>query len=70
MTDNNILSAAVRSNQMTTSAIKPNHTITFMNTDDIEYTANVINRAGKATGKYKHCLNIKYQTPCELRDSR
>ena len=67
--DNNIIPAAVWSNQMTTSTIKPNHTITFTNTDNIQYTARIINRVRKATKKYKHHFNIKYQTPYKLHNT-
>ena len=37
-----------------------------MKDDNIEYVANVLNRGGKATGKYANYYNIQYKQPEHL----
>ena len=37
--------------------------IKFKDSNDIECTGRVISRPVKATGKYKSCYNIEYQSP-------
>ena len=34
--------------------------------DDTWYEAEVLSRAGKATGKYKNCLNICFKSPPDI----
>ena len=57
-----------KNNLKTTKNItsKPNHLIKFTDDKNVEYEATVINRAGKASGKYNSCYNIKYQNPTEF----
>ena len=45
--------------------VKANPIISF-NTDNINYQAKVLNRAGKASCKYKSCYNIEYLSPDNL----
>ena len=42
--------------------LKPNQ-ITFTDENNIDYKAGIISRAGKSTGKYSNCYNIKYYAP-------
>ena len=49
---------------------KPNQTIKFKDLNDIECIGRVISRAGKATGKYKSCYNIEYQSPLALNGTK
>ena len=45
--------------------VQANSIISF-NTDNINYKAKVLNRAGKASEKYKSCYNIEYLSPDHL----
>ena len=49
-----------------TQRIIPNSTISFVKDDNIEYVPNVLNRRGKATGKYANYYNIQYKQPEHL----
>ena len=49
-----------------TVVMKPNQVIKFKDSNDIKCIGRVINLAGKATGKYKSCYNIEYQSPLAL----
>ena len=49
-----------------TVVMKPNQIIKFKDSNDIECIGRVVSRAGKATGKYKSCYNIEYQSPLTL----
>ena len=42
--------------------VKANSIISF-NSDNINYQAKVLSRAGKASGKYKSCYNVEYLSP-------
>ena len=37
--------------------------MTFTDENNIDYEADTITRAGKSTGKYSKCFNIKYCSP-------
>ena len=47
------------------ASVKAN-SIMSINTDNINFQAKVLCRAGKASGKYKSCYNIEYLTPDNL----
>ena len=53
-----------------TVGMKPNQIIKFRDSKDIECIGRVISRAGKATGKYKSCYNIEYQSPLTLNSTK
>ena len=46
--------------------VKLNQLRTFKDLNNIEYNGKVLSRAGKATGKYKLCHKIEYQSPSTL----
>ena len=46
--------------------LKPNQLIKLTDDENVEYEATVIDRAGKASGKYNSCYNIKYHNPTEF----
>ena len=46
--------------------MKPNQIIKFKDSNDIECIERVISHTEKASGKYKSCYNIEYQTPLAL----
>ena len=45
-----------------TVVMKPNQIIKFKDSNVIECIERVISHVGKATGKYKSCYNIEYQS--------
>ena len=49
-----------------TANIKTNTVIIFKDEQERECNAQILGRAGKATGKYKRCYNIMYKFPKEL----
>ena len=51
-----------------TANIKTNTVIIFKDEQECECTAEILGRAGKATGKYKRCYNIMYKSLKELRN--
>ena len=51
-----------------TANIKTNAVLIFKDEQERECTAQILRRAGKATGKYKWCYNIMYKSPKELRN--
>ena len=53
-----------------TVVITPNQIIKFKDSNDIECIRRIISRAGKATGKYKSCYNIEYQSPLALNGTK
>ena len=46
--------------------MKPKQIIKFKDSNDIECIERVISHTEKASGKYKSCYNIEYQTPLPL----
>ena len=53
-----------------TVVITPNQIIKFKDSNDIECIRRIISRARKATGKYKSCYNIEYQSPLALNGTK
>ena len=53
-----------------TVVMKPNQVIKFKDSNHIECVGRVTGCAGKATGKYKSCYNIKYQSPLALNGTK
>ena len=51
-----------------TANIKTNTVIIFKDEQERECNAQILGRAGKATGKYKRCYNIMYKSLKELRN--
>ena len=47
------------------SKLKRNNEIKFADENNVARVAKVINRAGKATGKYDNCYNIEYKALSE-----
>ena len=43
--------------------LKLNQIITFTNENNVDYEAEITSRAGKSTGIYSNCYNIKYYSP-------
>nr|XP_039264060.1 uncharacterized protein LOC120339893 [Styela clava] len=51
--------------QVHNMVLKKNQMVTFKN-DGILCEAEILNRAGKATGKYRNCFNVEYKSPSHL----
>ena len=53
-----------------TVVMKPNQVIKFKDSNDIECIGRGTGCAGKATGKYKSCYTIEYQSPLALNGTK